>query len=106
MPTYFQPMSSETEAKLNEVKLKHRSSLSLDDWQRDRYYEKQDYVCDRILRGEDPSFKDTIERVHVDEITVEEFLEKYEKGSRPVIIRGIADRWPAMREWQLDQLLA
>ena len=65
-PQPFHPMSAETETKLNEVKLKHRSSLALEDWQRDRYFDKQDYVCDRILRGEDPNFRDTIERVHVD----------------------------------------
>jgi len=39
-----------------------------------------------VLNGEDPNFKDTIERINVDDITVEEFLEKYERGSRPVII--------------------
>ena len=98
-------MSAETEAKLNEVKLKHRSSLALEDWQRDRYFDKQDYVCDRILRGEDPNFRDTIERVHVDQVTMGEFLERYERGSKPVIITGVAERWPAMREWQLDRLL-
>jgi len=59
-------LSAETEAKINEVKLKHRSSLKLEDWQKDRYYEKQEYVCDRVLNGQDPSFQDTIERIHVD----------------------------------------
>ena len=98
-------MSAETEAKLNEVKLKHRSSLALEDWQRDRYFDKQDYVCNRILRGEDPNFRDTIERVHIDSVTMGEFLERYERGSKPVIITGLAERWPAMREWQLDRLL-
>jgi len=33
-------MSPETETKLNEVKLKHRSSLTLEDWYKDRYYDK------------------------------------------------------------------
>ena len=59
-------MSKETEEKINEVKLKHRSSLKLEDWQKDRYYEKQEFVCDRILNGLDPDFKYTIERVHID----------------------------------------
>jgi len=31
-------------------------------------------------------FEDTIERVHINDITVEEFIEKYERKSRPVII--------------------
>lgn len=36
---------------------------------------------------------------------MEEFLNKYEKGSWPVIIQGLAERWPAMNEWQLHKLL-
>ena len=101
----FLPMSPETEAKINEIKLKHRSSLALEDWHKDRYFEKQGYVCDRILRGQDPTFRDTIERVNVDEVSMEEFLERYERGSKPVIITGVAERWPARREWQIEQLL-
>ena len=77
----------------------------MEDWQRDGYFGKQDKVCDRILRGEDPNFRDTIERIHVDDVSVEEFLDKYERGSRPVIIQGIAPSWPAMREWQLESLI-
>jgi len=53
------------------------------------------------LKGEDPSFKDTIERIHVDDISFDEFIEKYEKGSKPVIIRGIVDQWPAKTEWKI-----
>ena len=92
----MQYMNEETLEKINEVKLKHRSSLKLEDWQRDGYYAKQDQICDRILRGEDPDFKDTIERIHVDDISVEEFIERYEKGSRPVIVQGVVDSWPAL----------
>ena len=79
-------MSDKLIETINGVKLKHRTSLYLDEWCNGNYYKKQDEICDRILRGEDPNFKDTIERVHIDNITVEEFIEKYEKGSRPVII--------------------
>jgi len=73
----------------------------LDDWHKDNYFKKQGEICDRILRGEDPSFKDTIERIHVDDLTFEQFVEKYEKGSRPVIIRGVVERWPAKQEWKV-----
>jgi hypothetical protein len=47
------------------------------------------------LRGEDPNFRDTIERINVDDYTFEQFVEKYEKGSRPVIIKGVVDQWAA-----------
>jgi len=33
-------MNSETLEKINEVKLKHRSSLKLEDWSVSRYYDK------------------------------------------------------------------
>ena len=39
-----------------------------------------------ILKIKDDSFVDTIERVHVNDITVDEFIEKYERGHKPVII--------------------
>lgn len=47
---------------------------------------KQKEVCDKTLNNEDLNFKDEIERIHVDDFSVEEFIEKYEKGSKPVII--------------------
>ena len=51
------------------------------------------------MRGEDPTFKDTIERIDVNDFTVEQFIEKYEKGSKPVIITGVVSQWPAKKEW-------
>lgn len=102
---------------INEVKLKHRTSthnytllsfsitssniidITLNDWVKDNYYKRQGEVCDRILKGEDPSFKDSIERIHVDDLSFEEFIEKYERGSRPVIIQGVVDSWPAKHNW-------
>lgn len=66
---------------------------------KDGYYRKQGEVCDRILKGEDDTFQDTIERIHVDDMTFEEFVEKYERGSKPVIIQGVVDSWSAKHEW-------
>ena len=73
--------------------------FKLEEWHKGDYYRKQYELCDKILKGEDPSFKDTIERVHVDDLTFEEFIERYEKGSRPVIIKGVVDKWPAKHAW-------
>jgi hypothetical protein len=44
-------MNAETEEKINEIKLKHRSSLKLEDWQRDNYYMRQGECVDRVLNG-------------------------------------------------------
>jgi hypothetical protein len=51
------------------------------------------------LEGLDENFVDTIERIHVDSIDVDEFIEKYEKTSKPVIIEGVVNSWPAKTEW-------
>ena len=40
------------------------------------------------------TFTDTIERVNVNEISVEEFIDRYERGSRPCIITGVTENWP------------
>ena len=48
------------------------------------------------------TFTDTIERVNVNDLTVEEFLERYERGNRPCIITGVAETWPGNSEWQLN----
>lgn len=47
-------------------------------------------------------FTDTIERIHVDDITVEEFIEKYERASRPCIIQGVTENWIGKSKWTLD----
>lgn len=41
----------------------------------------------------------------MDDITVDEFIEKYERGSKPVIIKGVIDSWPAKNEWKVKSLL-
>ena len=59
-----------------------------------------------MLKVRDPqTFVDTIERVNVNEITVEQFIEKYERGSRPCILTGVTEKWRGNTEWQLSRLL-
>ncbi|MDQ1088412.1 cupin-like domain-containing protein [Siphonobacter sp. SORGH_AS_1065] len=38
----------------------------------------------------------------VTDISGEEFREKYLKTHRPVILRGITEKWPAFEKWRLD----
>lgn len=45
---------------------------------------------------------DTIERVSISKITVHEFIEKFEKGSKPFILTGVADAWPAWQQWKVS----
>lgn len=48
------------------------------------------------------AIKDNVERINVHEISTEEFIERYEKPYRPVIIKGITDKWKANYKWTLD----
>lgn len=61
------------------------TEIKLSAWSKDNYFLKPQ-SCTNVLNGLEPGFKDTIERVHVDNITKEEFFEKYEKPGKPVII--------------------
>ena len=89
-------LSNCTLQKLNYMKSKHRTSFLLRKWSADGYWYKQN----DLLKIHDPeTFTDNIERVNVDDITVEEFIEKYEKASKPCIITGVTDTWPGMTEW-------
>lgn len=65
------------------MKTKHRSNLLLRKWSSDGYFLKQN----EILKVHDPkNFIDTIERIHVNDLTIEQFIERYEVGHKPVII--------------------
>ena len=83
--------------KMNYMKSKHRSHLLLRKWSQDGYWCRQN----EVLKVNDPSFTDTIERVHINDLTVEEFIQRYEKGNKPCIITGVTDTWRGMQEWQI-----
>ena len=40
----------------------------------------------------------------VDDITKEDFIEKYLKPRQPVVIRNMARKWPAYKKWTLDYM--
>ena len=40
-----------------------------------------------------------------EELSVEEFRQKYEIPSKPVVIRNVATEWPANERWTLSRLL-
>ena len=49
--------------------------------------------------------RDTVERISAKEVTMEEFIEKYEKPGKVVIIQHMMDQWPAMNNWQRGELV-
>lgn len=51
------------------MKAKHRSNLVLRKWSQDGYFFKQNQVC-----KVPDDFIDNIERIHVNDLTVDEFI--------------------------------
>ncbi|XP_020295596.1 bifunctional arginine demethylase and lysyl-hydroxylase PSR isoform X2 [Pseudomyrmex gracilis] len=49
-------------------------------------------------------FEDNAERIDESNVTTEEFVEKYEKPYKPVIIRGVQNGWRAQQKWTIDKL--
>ena len=50
-------------------------------------------------------FTDNIERVNYHELSEAEFLRRFEFGSRPVFIGGVADDWRGLKDWRVNRLL-
>ena len=50
---------------------------------------------------------ENIDRVHASALSVEEFIEVYDKGNKPVIIEGAIDHWPALGSslWTREALM-
>ena len=40
----------------------------------------------------------------VDDITKEEFFEKYLKPRKPVVIKNMARKWPAYKKWTMEYM--
>jgi histone arginine demethylase JMJD6 len=50
------------------------------------------------------NFKDNCERIHGPSVDCEEFIQKYEKIYKPVVITSLVENWKAETKWTLDRL--
>ena len=114
--------------KMDDIKLKHRSSLKLPDWQRYGYYNtfaslraaafadmprqttshlladgraSSPYTAARAT--EKPDLRYSLEKIHWKELPLEEFRKQYEIPKIPVIITGLTDTW-AMKNWTFNDV--
>ena len=51
------------------------------------------------------SVNDRMERIDVNNVPVQKFIEKYEKPYRPVVITGIQSNWNALQKWTLHVII-
>jgi hypothetical protein len=86
------------------IKRQHRAELPLRGWHKLRLY-KDDAFLDDWIKEPDSVSTMNVDRVNASDITVEEFMERYEKPAIPVIILGCADNWDALKNWNFPDLL-
>ena len=55
------------------------------------------------LKALDPHYERVDKRQHVPRA---EFMERYVRGSRPLVLTGVAKHWPAMKRWSPQDLSA
>eukprot|EP01016_Furgasonia_blochmanni_P037880 TRINITY_DN4509_c0_g1_i7.p1 TRINITY_DN4509_c0_g1~~TRINITY_DN4509_c0_g1_i7.p1 ORF type:complete len:191 (+),score=29.82 TRINITY_DN4509_c0_g1_i7:68-574(+) len=80
-------MSERADQLLCKAKKKHRTDIKAEDWDKYKYYETD--WCERLL-NECP---DQIDRINADDVSCEEFIEKYERIGKPCVIKGITKTW-------------
>eukprot|EP00049_Salpingoeca_infusionum_P006253 m.103978 g.103978 ORF g.103978 m.103978 type:complete len:418 (+) comp13248_c0_seq9:455-1708(+) len=85
--------------KIEKAKLAGRSELTLEGWQRYRYA-KARHLCDDL-----PPINDNIERIDYNTVSKEEFIERFETPTRPVIIQNCVSQWPAAERWTMENLV-
>lgn len=70
--------------------------LKLKEWRKMDYYHSD--ICEKLLK----ECPDNIERRQADDLTVEQFINEYEKPNKPVIIQGLTKDWKTHRYWTFE----
>lgn len=77
------------------LKNKNKTELKNDeDWHKLNYYKNFDLSYENL--------PDNIERIDANKVSTEEFIQKYEITSTPVIIKNTQNDWEAKEKWTLD----
>eukprot|EP00916_Digyalum_oweni_P024201 GHVL01040020.1.p1 GENE.GHVL01040020.1~~GHVL01040020.1.p1 ORF type:complete len:396 (-),score=80.29 GHVL01040020.1:292-1479(-) len=89
---------SKTNGKIHRCKRDHRTEIKANDWS------KYNYASSTICED---SFKDSLSTIPVidwDRWTIEDFIETFDNQSKPCLIRGGVNDWPAHQNWELSAL--
>jgi histone arginine demethylase JMJD6 len=87
------------------AKKEARSELSISGGGWNKYGAAASNVLDTSILDAVPAAEHRVPRVHIRDLTEEEFIEKYEKPRLPVIIEGLLDEWQANNKWDPASLL-
>lgn len=50
-------------------------------------------------------FEDNVERVNAADLDLQQFIDKFEKHYKPVVITGLQEGWKAQSKWTLERLV-
>ncbi|EKX39010.1 hypothetical protein GUITHDRAFT_76659 [Guillardia theta CCMP2712] len=84
------------EEAITDCKKRIRPEFSEDEWSAKKFHALDLEVLNAP--------QENCDKIHVNDFTVEEFVDKYETASRPCIIRGAMDGWRAYGKWSLEWL--
>ncbi|XP_050441237.1 bifunctional arginine demethylase and lysyl-hydroxylase PSR [Adelges cooleyi] len=87
---------SRTKRRIQEAKNKARPELSdKDAWHTFKYADN--FKPFTIVN-------DNVERINVENVSPDVFVEKYERPYKPVVVRGLQNSWRATHKWTLERL--
>ena len=90
-------MSESCKKEITKSKKAIRSEISISDWNKSKYSETK--ICEQLFS----QCEDTIDRVNVSDFTISEFLQNYQQGNKPVIIKNIVKKWNDPSFWNWDK---
>jgi len=65
-------------------------------------WEKRQYHTQDVLEQLYQNHHDNIERISYDEVSEEEFAERFERVNKPCIITGVTQDWDVDNNWTWD----
>lgn len=88
-------MNRRARKRVREAKKKARPELKTKEmWHEKRYFENFDLGWEQV--------NDTVDRIDEAVVGCEEFIDKYERPKRPVVISGVVEQWQAPQKWNLE----
>ncbi|KAG0329198.1 jumonji domain-containing protein 6 [Dissophora globulifera] len=90
------PLMTRYHRRIRRAKLRARSELDIFQWDKHQFAQ-QDFNI--------PASYDTLLRIEYDQVSREEFIEKFEEKSLPVVIRGVTKDWGSCKNWNSETFL-
>eukprot|EP00924_Labyrinthula_sp_SR-Ha-C_P004045 snap_masked-scaffold_3-processed-gene-12.18-mRNA-1 protein AED:0.01 eAED:0.01 QI:0/-1/0/1/-1/1/1/0/422 len=90
---------------MNEARLRHRTDILLAEWSKYKYYET---FNPSQMKEFYSAYLNKIERITATDYDIDSFKNTFENNemnehiSRPCLVRGLCDEWPAKNSWKYD----